>query len=66
MAATARQIWDDAARHYMAERARVVRRLGDVVADMNAQLKLEAVLDRIAASLRRPTCTSSPPARRAS
>ena len=43
---------DDVARHYMAERARVVRRLGDVVADMNAQRDLEAVLDRIAASLR--------------
>src|SRR6202044_3836724 len=43
---------DDVARHYMAERARVVRRLGDVVADMNAQLELESVLDRIAASLR--------------
>src|SRR5690349_13386287 len=27
---------DDVARHYMAERARVVRQLGDVVADMNA------------------------------
>jgi signal transduction histidine kinase len=39
----------------MAERARVVRRLGDVVADMNAQLELEAVLDRIAASLRELT-----------
>jgi signal transduction histidine kinase len=39
----------------MAERARVVRRLGDVVADMNAQLDLEAVLDRIAASLRELT-----------
>ena len=35
-------------RHYMAERARVVRRLGNVVADMNAQRDLEAVLDRIA------------------
>ncbi len=46
---------DDAARHYMAERARVVRRLGDVVADMNAQLQLEAVLDRISASLRELT-----------
>jgi PAS domain S-box-containing protein len=46
---------DDAARHYMAERARVVRRLGDVVADMNAQLDLESVLDRIAASLRELT-----------
>ena len=40
---------DDVARHYMAERARVVRRLGDVVADMNAQRDLESVLDRIAA-----------------
>jgi len=46
---------DEATRHYMAERARVVRRLGDVVADMNAQLDLEAVLDRIAASLRELT-----------
>ena len=35
----------------MAERARVVRRLGDVVADINAELELAAVLDRIAASL---------------
>ncbi|MBV9204705.1 MAG: PAS domain S-box protein, partial [Actinobacteria bacterium] len=43
---------DDAVRHYMAERARVVRRLGDVVADMTAQRDLGAVLDRIAASLR--------------
>src|SRR5260221_2474281 len=39
----------------MAERARVVRRLGDVVADMNAELDLETVLDRIAASLRELT-----------
>jgi PAS domain S-box-containing protein len=46
---------DEAVRHYMAERARVVRRLGDVVADMNAQLDLEAVLDRISASLRELT-----------
>jgi PAS domain S-box-containing protein len=46
---------DQAVRHYMAERARVVRRLGDVVADMNAHLDLEAVLDRIAASLRELT-----------
>src|SRR5499427_1959592 len=46
---------DDAARQYMAERARVVRRLGDVVADMNAQRDLESVLDRIAASLRELT-----------
>jgi len=46
---------DEAVRHYMAERARLVRRLGDVVADMNAQLDLESVLDRIAASLRELT-----------
>ncbi|HEY5016895.1 MAG TPA: PAS domain S-box protein, partial [Streptosporangiaceae bacterium] len=46
---------EEAVRHYMAERARVVRRLGDVVADMNGQLDLEAVLDRIAASLRELT-----------
>ncbi len=46
---------DEPVRHSMAERARVVRRLGDVVADMNAQLDLEAVLDRIAASLRELT-----------
>ena len=46
---------DDLARHYMAERARVVRRLGNVVADMNAQRDLESVLDRIAASLRELT-----------
>src|SRR6266568_3147834 len=46
---------DDVARHYMAERARVVRRLGDVFADMTAQRDLESVLDRIAASLRELT-----------
>src|SRR5258707_12513669 len=46
---------DSAIRHYMAERARVVRRLGDVVADMNAELDLETVLNRIAASLRHLT-----------
>lgn len=46
---------DAAVRHYMAERARVVRRLGDVVADMNAELDLEVVLDRISASLRELT-----------
>src|ERR1700691_3830354 len=46
---------DEAVKHYMAERARVVRRLGDVVADMNAQLDLSAVLDRITASLRELT-----------
>ena len=41
----------EAARRHTAERARVVRKLGDVIADMNAQRDLEAVLDRIAASL---------------
>ena len=46
---------DEAARHHMAERARVVRKLGDVVADMNAQRDLHSVLDRIAASLRELT-----------
>src|SRR6201992_1847692 len=46
---------DEVARHHMAERARVVRRLGDVVADMNAQRDLGSVLDRIAASLRELT-----------
>jgi PAS domain S-box-containing protein len=46
---------DEAVRNYMAERARLVRRLGDVVADMNGQLELEAVLDRISASLRELT-----------
>jgi PAS domain S-box-containing protein len=46
---------DEEVRHHMAERARVVRRLGDVVADMNAQRDLHAVLDRIAASLRELT-----------
>ena len=46
---------DDAARHHIAQRARVVRRLGDLVADMNAQRDLGSVLDRIAASLRELT-----------
>src|ERR1700759_3333711 len=46
---------DDEARYYIAQRARVVRRLGDVVADMNAQRDLGSVLDRIAASLRELT-----------
>jgi PAS domain S-box-containing protein len=43
---------EQAARNQMAQRARVVRKLGDVVADMTAQRDLEAVLDRIAATLR--------------
>src|ERR1700689_5292400 len=46
---------DATVRRYMAERARLVRRLGDVVADMNAELDLQVVLDRIAASLRELT-----------
>jgi PAS domain S-box-containing protein len=46
---------DATVRRYMAERARLVKRLGDVVADMNAELDLEPVLDRIAASLRELT-----------
>src|SRR3984885_10794770 len=46
---------DEAVKHYMAERARVVRRLGDVVADMNAQLELSAVLGRNAANPRELT-----------
>ncbi|HWG65550.1 MAG TPA: PAS domain S-box protein [Streptosporangiaceae bacterium] len=46
---------DDVATYQIAQRARVVRKLGDVVADMNAQHDLEAVLDRIAASLRELT-----------
>ena len=46
---------DNAARNRIAKRASVVRKLGDVVADMTAQRDLEAVLDRIAASLRELT-----------
>jgi signal transduction histidine kinase len=46
---------DSAVRHYMAERARMVRRLADVVADLNAELELQVVLDRIAASVRELT-----------
>ncbi|WP_240197288.1 ATP-binding protein [Nonomuraea lactucae] len=42
---------DEAARDRMARRARLVRRLTDVVGDINAELELPAVLDRIAASL---------------
>ncbi|MEU8250211.1 PAS domain S-box protein [Nonomuraea sp. NPDC048916] len=42
---------DEAARERMARRARLVRRLTDVVGDINAELELPAVLDRIAASL---------------
>ncbi|MFD1932663.1 MULTISPECIES: PAS domain S-box protein [Nonomuraea] len=42
---------DVAARDRVARRARLVRRLTDVVGDINAELELPAVLDRIAASL---------------
>nr|WP_221308865.1 PAS domain S-box protein [Nocardiopsis mwathae] len=42
---------DDAVQAHMTERARLVRRLTDVVADINAELDLSAVLDRIAHSL---------------
>src|ERR1700740_2155936 len=46
---------DDLARHYMAERARVVRRLGGRVSRLNAQRDPGAVIARIAASLRELT-----------
>ncbi|WP_018654282.1 PAS domain-containing sensor histidine kinase [Actinomadura flavalba] len=42
---------DDGAQHHMAERARLVRRLNDIVADLNAELDLATVLDRITAAL---------------
>ena len=42
---------DEAARNRMARRARLVRRLTDVVGDINSELELPTVLDRIAASL---------------
>lgn len=42
---------DRTARDRGARRARLVRRLTDVVGDINAELELPAVLDRIAASL---------------
>ncbi|MFI6602931.1 PAS domain S-box protein [Nonomuraea sp. NPDC050536] len=42
---------DESAKHRMARRARLVRRLTDVVGDINAELELPAVLDRISASL---------------
>jgi PAS domain S-box-containing protein len=42
---------DEVAQHHMAERARLVRRLNDVVADLNAELDLPTVLDRITGSL---------------
>jgi PAS domain S-box-containing protein len=42
---------DEAVQHDAAQRIRLVRRLNDVVADLNAELELPAVLDRIAASV---------------
>src|SRR5437868_131754 len=42
---------DQMARDLSAQRARLVRRLTDVVGDINAELELPRVLDRIAASL---------------
>src|SRR5918992_850916 len=42
---------DQVAQHHVAERARLVRRLNDVIADINAELDLAAVLDRITAAL---------------
>jgi PAS domain S-box-containing protein len=42
---------DGAVQHQAAERVRLVRRLNDVVADLNAELELPAVLDRVAASV---------------
>jgi PAS domain S-box-containing protein len=42
---------DDVARGRVARRARLVNRLTDVVGDINAELDLPVVLDRIAASL---------------
>ncbi|GIH24951.1 hypothetical protein Aph01nite_32610 [Acrocarpospora phusangensis] len=42
---------DEAARSRVVRRARLVRRLTDVVGDINAELDLPVVLDRIAASL---------------
>src|SRR5918999_4453146 len=42
---------DEVAQHHMAERARLVRRLNDVIADLNAELDLATVLDRITRGL---------------
>ncbi|MFI0357317.1 PAS domain-containing protein [Actinomadura sp. 9N407] len=42
---------DDVAQHHTAERARLVRRLNDIVADLNAELDLAVVLDRITSAL---------------
>jgi PAS domain S-box-containing protein len=42
---------DEVVQHHMNERARLVRRLNDIVADLNADLDLGAVLDRITGAL---------------
>ncbi|TDD63524.1 PAS domain-containing protein [Actinomadura darangshiensis] len=42
---------DEIVQHHMAERARLVRRLNDIVADLNTELDLAVVLDRITAAL---------------
>ncbi|WP_246178496.1 PAS domain-containing protein [Actinomadura decatromicini] len=42
---------DEIVQHHMTERARLVRRLNDIVADLNAELDLAVVLDRITAAL---------------
>ncbi|WP_433475676.1 PAS domain-containing protein [Spirillospora sp. CA-142024] len=42
---------DEIVQHHMTERARLVRRLNDIVADLGAELDLAVVLDRITAAL---------------
>ncbi|GAA2098192.1 PAS domain S-box protein [Actinomadura alba] len=42
---------DEAVQHHATERARLVRRLNDVIADLNAELDLPTVLDRITGAL---------------
>ncbi|HEV7932110.1 MAG TPA: PAS domain S-box protein [Actinomadura sp.] len=42
---------DKAAQHHATERARLVRRLNDVLADLNAELDLSSVLDQITGAL---------------
>ncbi|GAB3990404.1 ATP-binding protein [Actinoallomurus acanthiterrae] len=42
---------DEAVQHQTAERIRLVRRLNDVVADLNTELELPAVLDRVTSGL---------------
>jgi PAS domain S-box-containing protein len=42
---------DEVTQHHVAERARLVRRLNDVIAHLNAELDLAAVLDRITDAL---------------